>query len=200
MIEPNVFKAFARDVLAKARKDEVGEINADDPLSAYRREGVNKVTARPPNAGNARPPASRMTQSYGSFEEGKSAEDKTALIKELVRWGATDVPGTPRFVMRKRSPEELAALENSVGRAFRKYEAPLERGLHRATRGLPGAVKKVVRKGGKMLIRDPLTLALQPVPIPGATPAYMLGKAVVERVGNAISPKHKAMRVLAGVV
>jgi hypothetical protein len=130
-------------------------------------------------------------------EEAKELE-KHALVERLVRLGATDVerlPGvrrlvksTPRLFMRERSPGELKALQRGVERQFRKVEAPLERKLHKVTARLPGAVKKPVRKGGKLLIRNPEQIALQPVPVPGASMAATGVKKGLEKVIDKLAP------------
>jgi len=126
-------------------------------------------------------------------EFNKEAHDmvKQALIERLVRLGATDVedlPGvrklikkTPRLVMRKRSPQELRSLQRGVERQFRKVEAPLERKLHKATARLPRLAKKGVRKAGKLVIRNPEQIALQPVPVPGASAGATVAKKTLEK-------------------
>lgn len=56
---------------------------------------------------------------------------KEALIEQLVRLGATPIKGTPNLLMKNRTPEELAQLEQSVAGGIRKVEEPLERGLNK---------------------------------------------------------------------
>jgi hypothetical protein len=140
-----------------------------------------------------------MIDSFNADASAKLSQlAKEALLERLVRLGATDVeklPGvrkviksTPRMVMRHRTPQELASLEKGVKRTFRKVEAPLERKLHKATSKLPGKVKKVVRKGGKMIIRNPEQIPLQAVPIPGISPAALAGKKVLEKGIDRLAP------------
>lgn len=105
---------------------------------------------------------------------------KTALIEKLVRLGATDIPGTPRLLMRHRSPTELHQLERTTSRLFRRYEAPLERRLHKATAGMSATPKKVLRAGGRLLIRNPEQIALQPIPVPGISPLALGAKRGLE--------------------
>lgn len=137
------------------------------------------------------------------FESIKTAEElKEALLERLVRLGATDVedlPGirnfissTPRLFMRKRSPEELAALEKGVARSFRKVEAPLERKLHTMTAGWESPrAKRIVRGLGKMVIRNPEQLPIVLAPFPGAsalTPPLIAAKRGVEKVIDKVAP------------
>lgn len=116
---------------------------------------------------------------------------KTALIERLVRLGATDIPGTPRLLMRHRGPEELGALQQAVERGYdSRVTDPLMGVLQKVTNKLPdGKPKRILQKGARLVAEDPLgTLAANLVPLPGAHPAYVAGKKVLERGIDRFAP------------
>lgn len=118
---------------------------------------------------------------YKSFA---SELEKIALLERLVRLGATDIPKTPRLFMRKRSPAELSALQESVTNAGQKYMAqPVMRAIEPGLKKLPaGRVQNTARAGAKMMATDPLGLAAwAAVPIPGSLEAYYGGKKALEK-------------------
>ena len=132
----------------------------------------------------------------GKLESPKM--EKKALLDRLVRLGATDIPNTPRMLMKHRSPEELAALQHGVAGAFGKLEAPVKKGLDKALSVLPeGRVQKTLRAGGHLLIENPEVLPMQAVPIPGLTPAYMGLKKGVEKAIDHFAPAHKTVLAFA---
>jgi hypothetical protein len=196
MITQPVFKAFAENVMEAF--DTVGsgaELNSTDPLSRDRRAGLNKSTYdsdstrprqqsaqdRPPRAGYGRPAMTQLSTNYDpQLSNDKYSAAKLALVERLARLAATDIPGTPRLFMRHRSPKELADIQKAVTRGVRRVEAPLERKLHKATAKLPKPLKKTVRKAVKMVIRNPEQLPLQPVPVPGISPATLAIKKGLE--------------------
>lgn len=111
--------------------------------------------------------------------------EKIALVERLVRLGATDIPKTPRLLMRQRSPEELAALQHGVDQWWTKRVSNPVFGL--ASKGLSklpeGKLKRVATQGAKIVAEDPVgALAANAVPIPGAYPAYVAGKRGLERL------------------
>lgn len=58
-------------------------------------------------------------------------DKEAAILPKLIRLGATDIPKTPRLLMRHRTPAELGALENRVGGAINKHiTQPIEHGLN----------------------------------------------------------------------
>lgn len=116
---------------------------------------------------------------------------KEALLERLVRLGATDVPGTPRLLMRHRSPVELGALQHTVEKAYdSRVTDPLMRVATKATDKLPaGKLRDVANKGARLVAEDPLgTLAANLVPIPGAHPGYVVGKKALERGIDRLAP------------
>jgi len=115
--------------------------------------------------------------------------EKDALIERLVRLGATDVPNTPRLLMRKRSPDELAGLQHGVENAFGKLQGPAQAAVDRAadktfTPRIAGALKSVASVG----IKNPEIIPMQGVPIPGLTPAYLAGKRGLEKLIDKVAP------------
>ena len=117
--------------------------------------------------------------------------NKDALLGELARAALSDIPGTPRLLMRSRSPQELGALQhniNSLGGL--KYKA--EDAVHGLadkvfTPRVSGAVKSVASMG----IRNPEIIPMQGLPIPGLTPAYLAAKRGLEKGIEKISPVYK---------
>jgi len=103
-----------------------------------------------------------------------SSFDKQALLERLVRLGATDIPGTPRLLMRHRSPEELGQLQQGVTDAISKVKEPLR------AKGT-GVVERLANKlpdvGGK--VRIPLTQRVLNLHAP--TMAADAGKWAVNR-------------------
>lgn len=116
---------------------------------------------------------------------------KSALLERLVRLGATDVPGTPRLLMKKRTPAELAALQQGVEQGWNKrVTTPLMRVADRGLSKLPeGKVRNLATAGAKAVAQDPAgTLLTQAIPVPGAAPAWMAAKRGLERVIDRVSP------------
>lgn len=115
--------------------------------------------------------------------------EKDALLERLVRLGATDVPNTPRLLMRKRSPEELAGLQHGVESAFGKLQGPAQAAVNSAadkvfTPRIAGALKSVASVG----IKNPEIIPMQGVPVPGLTPAYLAGKRGLEKLIDKVAP------------
>jgi hypothetical protein len=113
----------------------------------------------------------------------KLALEKRALIERLVRLGATDIPSTPRLVMRHRDPHELKALQQGVDNWWgSKVTQPIMSGAEKLylNRLKPGKVRDVATKLTQYMAEDPIgTLAIKVTPIP--FPIYAAGKKVVER-------------------
>lgn len=117
---------------------------------------------------------------------------KEALLERLVRLAATDVPGTPRAVMKHRSPEELAALQHSVSGAFQKWEEPAKKAVHGVIDRIPHAgAQRVLKGGANMMIENPEMIPMQAIPIPGASLGYLGAKKGLERGLDRIAPIHK---------
>jgi hypothetical protein len=110
--------------------------------------------------------------------------EKVALLERLVRLGATDIPRTPRLLMRSRSPVELSALQDSVSNLGDRYLAkPVMRVLEPGLKRLPeGRVQNTARAGAQMLAKDPVGLAAwATIPVPGTLEAYYGGKKALEK-------------------
>lgn len=118
--------------------------------------------------------------------------NKSALIERLVRLGATDVPGTPRLLMKQRSPQELAALQQGVTDAFQRFEEPAKKAVHGILDKVPHEkAKSVLKRGASTLIENPEMLPISALPIPGASVAYLAGKKGLERGLDRIAPLPK---------
>jgi hypothetical protein len=116
---------------------------------------------------------------------------KTALIERLVRLGATDVPGTPRLLMKKRSPQELAGLQHGVANWWgKKVTEPIMGVANKGLSRLPeGKLKNVATSGAKLVAQDPVgALAANAVPVPGASLAYFGAKRGLEKAIDRIAP------------
>lgn len=117
--------------------------------------------------------------------------EKTALLGRLIRLGATDIPKTPRLLMRKRGPQELQALQDAVYSAGEKYMAkPVMTALEPGIKRLPqGRVQNTVRTGANMMAKDPLGLvAWGALPVPGSLEAYYGGKKLLEKGIDKVLP------------
>lgn len=117
--------------------------------------------------------------------------EKLALLERLVRLGATDIPKTPRLLMKQRTPQELAGLQHGVTNWWGKnVSEPI---MHVANKGLSklpeGRLRNVATTGAKMVAQDPLgTVAANAIPIPGAFPAYLGAKKGLEKAIDRIAP------------
>lgn len=118
--------------------------------------------------------------------------DKAALLERLVRLGATDVPGTPRLLMKHRSPEELASLQHGVTGAFQQFEEPAKRAVHGVIDKIPHAgAQRVLKGGANMMIENPEMIPMQVIPVPGASLAYLGAKKGIEKGLDHFAPVHK---------
>lgn len=108
---------------------------------------------------------------------------KEALLERLVRLGATDVPGTPRLLMRHRAPGELAGLQQKVKTTL---EAPLQRGADRLLAKLPQS--SMLQRASKLVVENPELVPLQAVPLPGASAAWLGAKRGAEKLIDRIAP------------
>lgn len=117
--------------------------------------------------------------------------EKRALLERLVRLGATDVPGTPRLLMRQRSPQELAGLQQGVSNWWgKKVSEPIMGMANKGLNKLPaGKVRNIATSGAKLVAQDPVgAIAANAVPIPGASLAYFGMKRGLERAIDRIAP------------
>jgi hypothetical protein len=143
------------------------------------------------------PKDDKKTANPGGLDSPKLAFadelSKIALVERLVRLGATDVPGTPRLMMRQRSPEELANLQQSVTDSWDKAVAPAK------VKATAFAHKVPTEKGKAMteaalhgLIDNPEALALLPVPLPGVALGATVAKHGLENLIDRYAPLQKA--------
>lgn len=109
------------------------------------------------------------------YDELEQPMLKQALIERLIRLGATDLedlPGvrhvvkkTPRLLMRKRSPEELHAMEKGVQGFFDSYEKPAIAKMEQGLAKIPHAgARKVLGTMGSAVIKNPEVLAAEVLP------------------------------------
>lgn len=108
---------------------------------------------------------------------------KSAVIERLIRLGATPIPGTPKLLMKQRTPHELAALQHGVEHAWNsRVTDPIMRKLEPMTNKLPaGKVRDVAIKGARIFAEDPIgMLAVEAMPIPGSGAAYVGAKKGLE--------------------
>lgn len=127
----------------------------------------------------------------GVFSSMRSELEKVALLERLVRLGATDIPKTPRLVMKQRSPQELAALQQGVDKWWNKrVSGPVMGVANAGLKRLPeGRMKTLATHGAKLVADDPVgALAANAVPVPGAYPAYLAGKRGFERLIDKAAP------------
>jgi len=125
--------------------------------------------------------------------------EKIALLERLVRLGATDIPGTPRLLMKHRDPHALKALQQGVEQAWnKKVTDPLMGVAEKGIKHLPEEAtvfgrklkpQLYARKAAKLVAEDPVgTLAANLVPLPGAHPAYLGGKKALEYGIDKLAP------------
>jgi hypothetical protein len=125
---------------------------------------------------------------YSAF--GQELE-KQALLERLVRLGATDVPGTPRLLMKQRGPQELKELQDSVEAMRDKHIAqPIMNVAEKGLGLLPaGRIQSMARSVAKTVASDPIGTTLSSaVPVPGAQAAYFGGKKLLENGIDRVFP------------
>ena len=115
---------------------------------------------------------------------------KVALVERLARLAMTDVPGTPRMLMRHRSPGELAAVQKGIEGTVGRLKEPVRAHAHAAAgRLLPeGRIRSALTRAADLAIDHPEILPMQAVPIPGLTPAYLGAKKGLERALDHFAP------------
>jgi hypothetical protein len=124
-----------------------------------------------------------------SLGKGNVLEKHGALGGKLLRLAATDVPGTPRLLMRQRSPEELAGIEHGYDALVSSFHEPAKRAIEPALQRLPqGKVQDYMRKGVHTLIENPEGLVAWGTGIPGALEGYVGGKKLLEKGIDRFAP------------
>jgi hypothetical protein len=115
--------------------------------------------------------------------------EKAAIVERLARLALTDIPKTPRLLMRHRSPGELAQVQHGVQGAIERLKEPVRRGVGSLTARLPeGRLQRGVSQMANLAIDNPEILPMQAVPIPGLTPAYLAGKKGLEKAIDKVAP------------
>lgn len=127
-----------------------------------------------------------------TFRAFRDELSKTAVLERLVRLGATDIPGTPRLLMKQRSPAQLAGLQQGVENWWNnKVTNPLMQHAekHVVSKLPAGRIQTVARQGAKLVAEDPVgAAAANLIPIPGAHPAYLASKKGVEKLIDRFAP------------
>ena len=118
--------------------------------------------------------------------------EKIALYERLKRLAYTDVPRSPRLLMRKRNPQELAKIQADSERSFqRNWMGPIRRGTDKYVNKMPeGKLRHYTGKGRDAIFEDPVGFVAADVlpylaygPIGAAaptTPLYMGAKKGLE--------------------
>lgn len=121
----------------------------------------------------------------------KTAEEKRALLERLIRLGATDVPGTPRMIMRRRSPQELRSLQDGVESWWnQRVTSPILRKAEPLLAKVPRRVQGKARAFAGELAKDPVGIAAvgAAVPVPGADALYIGAKRGAEKLIDRLAP------------
>jgi hypothetical protein len=129
-----------------------------------------------------------------SFAEGvleAAGIEKEALFDRLARLALTDVPKTPRLLMRQRSPSELAQVQHGIASGFARMQAPVKAAIEPALQKLPGKAQHYARKGVHTLIENPDGALAWGTGIPGALSAYVGGKKLLEKGIDRLAPAAK---------
>ncbi len=117
--------------------------------------------------------------------------EKIALLERLVRLGATDIPNTPRMLMRQRSPQELASLQHGVSNYIQKHvNQPLGSMGEKLVSKLPGKIQPLAGKVTGTIAKNPEMLLFDAVPVPGSSMAYLGLKRGAEKLIDRFSPAH----------
>jgi hypothetical protein len=117
--------------------------------------------------------------------------EKTALFERLVRLGATPIKGTPQWLMKNRSPQELKALQGSVEAGWNKrVTQPIMNAAEGPLSKLPkGKIQSGARWVAQSIAQDPVGMTLaKAIPVPGASMLYAGAKKGLERVIDRVAP------------
>lgn len=141
------------------------------------------------------------------YDELEQPMLKQALIDRLIRLGATDLedlPGvrhvikkTPRLFMRKRSPEELHAMQESIAGAITRAGQPFVNAGKAVVDKTP-VLSPLLARSPKLhqathnivetMIRNPDFALAKASPIPGSSFAYLAGKKGLEKAIDKWAP------------
>jgi len=112
--------------------------------------------------------------------------EKIALYERLKRLAYTDVPRSPRLLMRKRNPQELAKIQADSERSFqRNWMGPIRRGTDKYVNKMPeGKLRHYTAMGRDLLVSDPIGFtATHALPVMAAGPAASLVPVVPPYIG-----------------
>ena len=114
--------------------------------------------------------------------------NKEAQLKELVRLGVKDIPGTPRLLMKARTPAQRAALGEAAEATWKKYlTEPMMGFFGKGLKRVPeGKAKKGLTWAAETIAEDPLGGALT-VAAPGGL-LVPVAKRGLRKAINIIDP------------
>lgn len=147
------------------------------------------------------PKDDKKTANPGGLEGVKMAEaffdelTKIGLAERLARLMYTDIPGTPRLLMRERSPEELAAIQHGVTNRWQDAVAPIKEKATALAQKVPTNFgKSVAEHGMHTMIDNPEVLGGLAMPIPGVTEGYLFAKKGIEHLLDKTAPLRSDLR------
>ena len=147
------------------------------------------------------PKDDRKQANPGHLESAKMAEaffdelTKIGLAERLARLALTDIPGTPRLMMKQRSPEELAAIQHGVTNGWNKAVAPIKAKADALAQRVPTDIgKNVATHAMHSLIDNPEAIGAMALPIPGVTEGYIFGKKGLEKLIDRVAPLPEHLR------
>lgn len=105
--------------------------------------------------------------------------NKTALLGHIMRVMRQDIPGTPRLLLDKASPEQLGGIQSKYNNLFGPFKEK--------AKALPGFLHKPVT----FLMDHPEVALAAPLPIPGASVAAMAAKKGLEHGIDYLAPLPK---------
>lgn len=182
--------AFSFSALGAWQEKQAAVISPKSQLTSAQSKFTAPKTTTPPGPSIAQISKPR---GFGTPLAGatKTAAEKEAALRELLRVGLKDVPNTPRLLMRHRDFGERLALATRVGDAYdAKVSVPFQKLMDSGLAHLPeGRVKETARPLLQMMARDPLGHSVSRLsPVPGTSLLYEGGKRLLERAANKIDP------------
>ena len=197
-IDPSVLKKGVRHIAAERMKNPSSLFKYMRNNPARVAQGVGSLASIPAlgyggyklmqhGAKKSREAKARISEIKGRIE---SKEKTSALGGKLARLAATDIPNTPRLLMKQRSPEELAGIEHGYNSFLRdKFHDPAKAAVEPMLQKLPqGRIQGYLRKGVHTLIENPEGLVAWGTGIPGALEGYVGGKKLLEKGIDRFAP------------
>lgn len=177
--------AISRDAKTVVEKAAAAPLTPAGRLESTQSVGAPRMSAPGPSIAQQSKP-----RGFGTSLPGLT---KMALLERLIRLGATPIPGTPKLVMKTRSPQELAQLQHSVDDVWQRHVTkPILNRAEPALQKLPqGKLQDLARTGTKLVAEDPIGAAVtHAIPIPGAFAGYLAAKKGLEGAIDRVAPLH----------